>query len=521
VTSDSIERFGEWLRATPGLAHRLLADLERDGPTSPETSYLRALIALYASGNDLYINPYGPSGTVKTVAYHEVENATADDPGLFKDKVVFVGPSVDLGQNTKGGTVATAYSDISSTELLATAFCNVRDRSYLSQPLPSVWAGLALAWGYLVGISALALPLRTSLVVLTGVGALFGITAIFLFGTGLWLPMAVPACQWLVACAGAWGRQYFRQNTELKGITRVKVPSGLLKEVEGADTDIKQRGWQRLGVCMATDGQGYTRLAEAKGEYWLANFMREYQQMIDGLIRAHEGVIKDWAGDGMVALWIEQGTTASASAEREGFIGWLRNKLQGRWSTGYRQTANAHGIRQALTVALRLRDAVDGFTKRHGVHFPIRIGIHRGPLWVSFQQELQVFGDTLNTASRLEGLNKTLQTSILVSDTSGFDFSGFITRRLGRFELSGRSSSVEIYELLGEAEMAGSQHQTLCTRFSDALASYEEQHWPEARHAFSALLDDFPDDGPTKFFLKICNQRLAAEKREQDHPAMF
>jgi adenylate cyclase len=80
---------------------------------------------------------------------------------------------------------------------------------------------------------------------------------------------------------------------------------------------------------------------------------------------------------------------------------------------------------------------------------------------------------------------------------------------------------VEIYELLGEAEMAGSQHQTLCTRFSDALASYEEQHWPEARHAFSALLDDFPDDGPTKFFLKICNQRLAAEKREQDHPAMF
>jgi adenylate cyclase len=85
-----------------------------------------------------------------------------------------------------------------------------------------------------------------------------------------------------------------------------------------------------------------------------------------------------------------------------------------------------------------------------------RLGLHTGPAVVgSFgaisRQQYTAMGDTINVASRLEGLNKQFNTSILVSAATRDAVAGqFELRPLGLVEVKGRAEKVDIWELAGE-----------------------------------------------------------------------
>ena len=81
--------------------------------------------------------------------------------------------------------------------------------------------------------------------------------------------------------------------------------------------------------------------------------------------------------------------------------------------------------------------------------------MHTGPAVVgSFgaiaRQQYTAMGDTINVASRLEGLNKEFNTSILVSGAVQsavadlFDF-----RAMGMVHVKGRSGGIDLWELVG------------------------------------------------------------------------
>jgi adenylate cyclase len=60
-------------------------------------------------------------------------------------------------------------------------------------------------------------------------------------------------------------------------------------------------------------------------------------------------------------------------------------------------------------------------------------------------------GDTINVASRLEGLNKQFDTSILVSAAIHDAVADrFDLRPLGLAQIKGRAEKVDIWELIGE-----------------------------------------------------------------------
>ncbi|MBB2684816.1 UNVERIFIED_ORG: class 3 adenylate cyclase [Rhizobium etli] len=62
-------------------------------------------------------------------------------------------------------------------------------------------------------------------------------------------------------------------------------------------------------------------------------------------------------------------------------------------------------------------------------------------------------GDTINVASRLEGLNKEFGTSILVSAAIHNAVGDrFVFRSLGLAQVKGRAEKVDIWELIGESD---------------------------------------------------------------------
>jgi len=119
-----------------------------------------------------------------------------------------------------------------------------------------------------------------------------------------------------------------------------------------------------------------------------------------------------------------------------------------------------------------------------------------------------VMGDNVNLASRLEGINKHYHTGIVISEFTRQQVGdGFVARELDRIRVKGKLHPVGIYELLDFANGA-SKYDDLLTRFADALCAYRSQCWQQAIEKLEQLLVTYPEDGPSKEFLRRCHEYL-------------
>ncbi len=124
--------------------------------------------------------------------------------------------------------------------------------------------------------------------------------------------------------------------------------------------------------------------------------------------------------------------------------------------------------------------------------------------------EYRAVGDIVNTTSRIQGVNKYLGTRLLVSGQviSGLD--EFLIRPLGDFLLTGKSTPVNLFELVAHKQSANQLQLWLCETFSSVLKAYQNQQWTEACDGLYKILDKIPEDGPSKFFLNICKKKQSA-----------
>ena len=144
----------------------------------------------------------------------------------------------------------------------------------------------------------------------------------------------------------------------------------------------------------------------------------------------------------------------------------------------------------------------DGW-KAKGVNFgATRIGVHAGPVLVgNFGGnrffDYTAYGDTINTASRLEAANKLLGTRICVSAAVADAAEGFTGRPVGDLMLRGRSEPMRAYEPLQAAAFA----EPTTAQYSEAFAKLQAGD-AGAMPAFAALVGSHADDPLANFHLK-------------------
>lgn len=241
-----------------------------------------------------------------------------------------------------------------------------------------------------------------------------------------------------------------------------------------------------------TDAEGYTGLAEGMEPPQLAELVNRYFRELFAAVLGNHGVVIDVKGDGILAVWTS-GTEARASAP-------LRARV--------------------CAACLQILDAAERFNRSSPARrLPTRIGVDFGPIVLANvgaleRYEYRAIGDTVNTSSRLEELNKLLGTRLLVSEPLAEGVAGFVFRDLGPFVLRGKRSPVRVLELLAERSRASREQVLLCRRFAIARDMYESGRFDEARLQFSALRAAFPHDGATRFFLQRCFAPISgAEER--------
>jgi adenylate cyclase len=112
----------------------------------------------------------------------------------------------------------------------------------------------------------------------------------------------------------------------------------------------------------------------------------------------------------------------------------------------------------------------------------------------------------VNTAARLESLNKQLGTRILAAGALVEDLDEIVSRPLGHFQLCGKGEAMQLVELVGIAEDAARAGPP--PEFAAALAAFEQGRWREAGGHFAKVLASDPGDGPARFYQTRCERYL-------------
>ena len=107
--------------------------------------------------------------------------------------------------------------------------------------------------------------------------------------------------------------------------------------------------------------------------------------------------------------------------------------------------------------------------------------------------------------NRLQDLNKRLCTRLLVSESAVVGLDDLAVRDLGWFLLRGKSAPTRVFELLGSLEQTNDVQIRLCREFGHALESFQAGRMDEAKRRFDDLLDLFPEDGPSRYFARLCD----------------
>ena len=273
-------------------------------------------------------------------------------------------------------------------------------------------------------------------------------------------------------------------NTMFSKFVPTEVIDELLRKRD--DTELKV-GEKRSVAILFSDIRSFTVISENNTAERIVSFLNTYFNKMGRIIREHGGTIDKFIGDAILAIF---GAPVS-----------------------YEDNA-ARAVRAALGMVEALHGIDTGGLVLPDIGFASGIGIHEGSVIVGNigsqdKFDYTVIGDNVNLASRLEGLTKHYQESIIISDTV-FKTCGaqFDTREVDTVRVKGKEQPTTLYAVLSPTQPAFDA--AAAEAYRKALQMYRLGNWNTAIEYFERVQRARPGDYLSEMYIDRC--RTFAER---------
>lgn len=344
---------------------------------------------------------------------------------LLKDRILIIGSTAPGLHDLRHTPIDSLHPAL---EIVATAVDNLMNADYLSEAGPRVTAGATA--GALLVLAVLFMRIHSvlplTLIMLLLSSAAYGASYIALqqrLVVHVFNPVVFAWVFFVCTALYSYVRERRLRGETTKIFNRFLDPQVVKELVDSGENKESLGSSRRRVTVLFSDIRGYTTLSEQYSAEEIVEVLNEYFALQVETIFKYDGTLDKFIGDAIMAFW-------GAPRDSED------------------QAENA--IRAALEMASNLK----AFRERIGGGFEdleIGIGIHTGEAVVGFlgseqRQDYTVIGDTVNLASRIEGLTKDLGCRIVASsDTCKACGDMFDFAPKGSHHVKGRAQAVELF----------------------------------------------------------------------------
>jgi adenylate cyclase len=454
---------------------------------------------------NLRLNWYGPGdvdGVFKYYSYRGVLMASLSEEKsgqrdslrtAFRDKIVLIGSNAPglLDQKTTPVSGGEAYPGV---EIHATAIENFLANEFIST-VP--WQGV---FALMAAVSVLLLILfkrNRNLKLFVGVYfillALFSVSGYFLMLRNIWLPSIAIYLNATLAFVGLITSGYFKESREKRLLRRAferYVNDSVLEEILANPNAVDFRGRTITATVMATDIENFTNISEKMSAHDLVARLNGYFSEVSETLINNGGFINKYIGDAILSVY-------GAFGDPE-----------------HRRKACLAAI-AAIDIINRM---IDQDLASENIPFRTRFGVNTGEMTMGNigserKIEFTVIGDSVNSAFRLEGINKYYNTRILVSEyTREGAEEEFEFRLVDSLQFKGKDNPVRIYELLGRKGVVPAERLAQRDDYERAFGLYTERRFAEAKELFAELRE--AGDQPSEVLESRCESFLDSPPSE-------
>ena len=414
------------------------------------------------------INYYGSAReNARIVSYWEMfEKMAPQEEVLYKDAIVFVGLLLrsDTGVAQKDSYLSPFGGDmIFGVEVHATIAGNLLRQDWITRPSRLLEITLqALISGIVVFLSLAFSPVTLAISV-AGVVFAWLLAAFLALQNGVFVAGAatvlllLPAIVLVDAVISYVGAR--RSEEALRSAFSLYVSPDMVPKLQQEETALSLGGEKMWLTAMFTDIADFTTITEEMPAEATSEMLNAYFTEVMDVVFANQGTLLKFIGDAIFAIW---GAPVKTPNHAE----------------------------LAIKTALAIHKGVERFNASK--RFPplvTRIGVHTGPMLVGNLGSKRRFdytaiGDSVNLASRIEGLNKYFGTHVLFTESTRRDAGGVPDAvAIASVRVKGRREAVELHTVLDQP-----LSKDIAQSWNEALNFFRKSDFVEARQRLERVI---------------------------------